>query len=189
MINLLPPADKKQLTAARTNTLLLRYVVLMGAFIVILSIEILAVIFLVSAEKSRNESVIADNTAKTAEYSATKQQADLFRTNLATAKYILGKQVPYTTLIMGLANNLPDGSAVDQLTIDPATFGTSTTLTIKTVSYEKSIEVKNALTNAKINGKPLFTSVSFQSVATSEAASNYPLTALYNVTYSKDILK
>jgi hypothetical protein len=90
---------------------------------------------------------------------------------------------------MGLANNLPDGSAVDQLTIDPATFGTSTTLTIKTVSYEKSIEVKNALTNAKINGKPLFTSVSFQSVATSEAASNYPLTALYNVTYSKDILK
>ncbi len=189
MINLLPPEDRRQLAAARTNTLLLRYSVLLGAFIGILILELVGMFVVVNMGKSQNEATIRDNQTKTATYASVQQQADAFRTNLSTAKYILDKQVPYTTLILTLANNLPSGAVIDRLTLDPATFGTPTTLNVMTTSYSRAIEVKTALQNAKVNGKtPLFSSVSFQSVASTENKTSYPYTAIYNVTYSKAAL-
>lgn len=189
MINLLPPDDKKQLVASRTNSLLLRYSILLGVFVVVLAIEIVGMTFVVDLGKSQNEAVIQENEVKTAGYAATRQKAEAFRSNLATAKYILDKQVPYTTLIFALAGSLPAGAVIDTLSIDPAAFGTPTTLTVNTTSYQKAIDVKNSLQNAKVNDTtPLFTSVSFQSVTASESASNYPYTAVYNITYSKAAL-
>ncbi len=189
MINLLPPDDKKQLVASRTNSLLLRYSILLGVFVAVLAIEIVGMTFVVDLGKSQNEAVIQENEVKTAGYAATRQKAEAFRSNLATAKYILDKQVPYTTLIFALAGNLPAGAVIDTLSIDPAAFGTPTTLTVNTTSYQKAIDVKNSLQNAKVNDTtPLFTSVSFQSVTASESASNYPYTAVYNITYSKAAL-
>jgi Tfp pilus assembly protein PilN len=189
MINLMPFEDRRQLAAARTNTLLLRYVILMGMFIAFLAIEMVAVYFIVSAGKANNELVIQENEAKTVEFTDVKQQATLFRSNLATAKYILGKQVPYTTLMLTLANNLPEGAVLEKLSIDPATFDTPTTLSVKTTSYDRAVQVKTALQNAKVNDVPLFSSVSFQSVSNSEGdKTSHPYTAIYNVTYSKKVL-
>ncbi len=189
MINLLPPDDKKQLNAARTNSLLLRYSVLLGMFVVLLAVEVVGMTFAVDLGKSQNEAVIADNEQKTASYAATKLKAEEFRSNLATAKYILDKQVPYTALIFALAGSLPEGAVINTLSIDPASFGTPTTITVNTTSYQKAIDVKTALQNATVGeSTPLFTSVSFQSVASSESAGSYPFTAIYNITYSKAAL-
>lgn len=190
MINLMSPQDRKELAAARTNTLLLRYVTLLGAFIGLLVLEIGIVYVVIGTDKARNETTIAENTAKTVEYGPTRQQAENFRANLATAKYILDKQVPYTTLILTLANNLPDGAVLESLTVDPASFGTPTTLNIRTTSYQRSIDVKTALQNIKLNDKPLFSSVAFASVTeSSEAGGSYPYTGVYNVTYAKEVLQ
>lgn len=189
MINLLPPDEKRQLVASRTNSLLLRYSILLSVFVAVLAVEIVGMSFVVDLGKSQNETVIQENEAKTASYANIKQQTEAFRSNLATAKYILDKQVPYTTLIFSLANSLPPGATIDVLSIDPAAFGTPTTLTVSTTSYQKAIDVKNSLQNAKVNGTtPLFTSVSFQSVTASESTSNYPFAAVYNITYSKAAL-
>lgn len=190
MINLLPPDDKKQLVAARTNSLLVRYSVLLGVFVAILGLEITGMSFIVDLGKSQNEETIRGNEAKTINYASTKQEAETFRSNLATAKYILDKQVPYTDLIFALANGLPSGAVIDTLAIDPPSFGNPTTLAVKTTSYQKAIDVKTSLQNAKVNGTtPLFTSVSFSSVAASDSTTDpYPFTATYNITYSKAAL-
>lgn len=189
MINLIPHEDRRQLVAARTNTLLLRYVVLMGVFIGFLVIEMAAIYLFVSAGRTNNEAIIQENEAKTIQYNDVKQQATLFQSNLATAKYILGKQVPYTTLMLALANSLPEGAILEKLSIDPATFDTPTTLSVKTTSYDRAIQIKTALQNAKVNNTPLFSSVSFQSVSVSEGdKTGYPYTAIYNITYSKKVL-
>lgn len=189
MINLMPPNDRRQLAAARTNTLLLRYTLLSVFVIALLAVEMVGAYFVVNMSKAHDEQTISDNEQKTASYTAVKQQADAFRSNLATAKYILDRQVSYTTLMMGLANSLPSGAVIDKLSIDPSTFGTPTTLSVKTSSYDRAIEVKTALQNAKINNTPLFTSVSFQSVAEQpDAKGSYPITAVYNLTYSKAVL-
>ena len=189
MINLMPSNDRRQLTAARTNTLLLRYVILMGVFAALLVMELVAVYFIVSIGRANNEQTIRENETKTAQYNDVKQQATLFRSNLATAKYILDKQVPYTALMLALANNLPEGAIMDKLSIDPSTFDTSTTLGIKTISYDRSVQVKNALQNTKVKNIPIFSSVSFQSVSLDDKdTSGYPYIAVYNVVYSKKVL-
>lgn len=191
MINLMPPEERKQLAAARTNSLLMRYVILTGIVIGVLIVEMVAVYFIVSVGQAGNEAIIADNTKKTVQYTGVKNEADEFRSNLSTAKFILGRQVPYTTLMLAIANNLPAGAALDKLVIDPATFGTPTTLNIQTESYSRAIEVKTALQNAKVGDVPIFSSVSFQSVAStdSEQATSLPYNAIYNVTYSKAALE
>jgi hypothetical protein len=188
MINLLPTEDQRQLAAARTNTLLLRYTILLSVFVVVLVMEIFAVYVVVNIGKTQNQNTITENDAKAAGYASIKQQADTFRSNLATAKYILDKQVPYTTLMLALSQNLPSGAVIDKLTIDPATFGTPTSLTVKTTSYDKAIAVKTSLQNAKVGNTPLFTSVSFDSVSSGDMQTQYPFTAIYNVTYSKAAL-
>ena len=190
MINLLPLEDKRQLAAARTNTLLLRYSVLLAIVIVLLVLETAGMYFVLDAGTAQNKATIAENQQKTAAYADTKREADALTANLATAKYILGRQVPYTDLILTIANSLPQGSTLDTLALDPATFDTPTSLTVKITSYGKSIEVKSALQNAKLKGTtPVFSSVSFQSVAANNDTNTpYGFTATYHVTYSKAVL-
>lgn len=190
MINLLPLEEKRQLAAARTNTLLLRYSVLLSVIIVFLALEVVGMYFVVNAGTAQNQATIQDNQQRTATYAGTKQASDSFTANLATAKYILGKQVPYTTLIFSLANSLPEGSVLATLSLDPATFDTPTSITVNTTSYNKAIEVKTALQNIKVNGTtPLFSSVNFESVAaSSDTNTKYGYVAILNVTYSKAVL-
>ena len=51
MINLLPPNQRKELAAARTNTLLLRYVILLGILIGIIIVEIGIVYVILNNDK------------------------------------------------------------------------------------------------------------------------------------------
>ncbi|MBC7764382.1 hypothetical protein H7Y29_01580 [Microbacteriaceae bacterium] len=185
MINLLSPEDRRQLRAARSNNLLLRYTILLGVVILVLLAEMTGVYFMLSADKARNEEIIHENEARTVSYSATKSSATQFKSDLTTAKYILGNQVPYTKLITTIANILPSDAVVDTLSLNPTTFGTPTQLTIHTKSYQSAINVKQFLQKSAI-----FSDVSFQSVAQqTDNPGAFPFTAIYNVTISKDAAK
>ena len=181
----MPRDDRRQLAAARTNTLLLRYTALLGIFVIALVIEIIGVYVVMNIGKTQNEQTISENNAKASSYAIINQEAQTFRANLATSKFVLAKQVPYTTLILSLAHSLPSGSSIGNLNINPETFGTPTTLTVTTQSYESAIRVKTALQNANVNGMPLFTSVSFQSVNSDDSGKS---TAVFDITYSKAVL-
>ena len=154
-----------------------------------LVLEVVGMNFAVDIGTAQNQAVIKENEEKTASYNDVKKQAETFATNLQTAKYILNKQIPYNTLIFTVANTLPSGATIDTLSIDPATFGTPTTMVVRVTSYDKAVEVKAALQNAKVNNTtPLFTSASFLSIVAAEAGAKYPYNATYNVTYSKAAL-
>lgn len=181
MINLLSPDDRRQLSAARTNTLLLRYNILLTLVIGVLIIEMVGIYLVLGLDKARNEAVIQDNESKTLSYSSTKAAAAQFKSDLTTAKYILGNQVPYTSLIVKIANTLPADAVLDTLALNPNTFGTPTQMTIHTKSYQSAIDVKQDLQASR-----LFSDVNFQSVnQDTDTASAHPYTAVYNVTFSK----
>ncbi len=189
VINLLPPEEKRQLVAARSNSLLLRYSVLMLVVVGFLLLEVVGMNFVVDAGTAENNVIIAENKEKTKEYASSQEQAATFASDLKTAQYILNKQVPYTTIIFTLANNLPAGSIIESLSIDPSTFGNPTILTFKTKTPADAIAVKAALQKTVINDAPLFSSVKFESVLTNEAAGTaYPFNATYSVVYSKKVL-
>ena len=189
MINLLSTNDQRQLAAARTNSLILRYILMMSIMIVVLALEMLGVYFLLSSDKARNEAMIIDNQQKASGYNTVTAQANKFRSDLAISKYILDKQAPYSSLILAIAQALPTGAVLDGLSITPANFGVPTSLIVQTDTSETAIRVKTQLQDVMFNNKHIFSDVSFESIsAPGAAAGSTSYRATYRVTYSKDML-
>ena len=98
-------------------------------------------------------------------------------------KTILDQQVSYTRLIKLIADRLPPNVIIEQLNIDPTTFGTPTTLSIRAKGYNDAIALRN-----RLNDSAIFSSVSFQSITLQEKdAGSYPYTSTYSVTFKKGI--
>lgn len=190
MINLLPPEEKKQLAASRSNSLLLRYCFFLAFAVGLLVFELFGMSMVVDAGVADNKAVIDYNQQQTSSYSETKKQATAFTQNLSTAKSILSNQVPYSTILLKLAENLPAGAIVQSVTIDPATFGTTSVLQVKAKSSDIALAVKGNLQKIEIREKtPLFTEVGFQSLGASATANDsYPFTASYAVKFSKAVI-
>jgi len=183
MINLLPYEEKRQLKAARTNTLLIRYNFFLLCTVVFLSAAVGITYVYLTNTKSGAEQLISDNKAKVKSYDAVESQAQLFRTNLATAKQILDSEVTYTKTMLAIAALMPNGTILDKLSLDVQTFGTPTTLSAQAKDYDTALKLKEAFQNS-----PIFSDVNFQSIVSS-TNSSYPLTVNLNVTIKKDAAK
>lgn len=180
MINLLPPEQKKQIRAARSNSLLIRYnILLLGALGFLLIAIFVVYVYLNNIEASAKQ-VITDNRAKVADYSSVQQQAKNFRSNLATAKQILDKEVVYTKVVMEISRLLPAGVVLDTLSLDAKTFGTSTTFAAKAKSYDAALALKDSLQKSSV-----FSNVYFASIS-GDGAGDYPINVNLNVTIKKE---
>jgi Tfp pilus assembly protein PilN len=186
MISLLPPEQKREISAARTNTLLIRYNVLLLGALAFLLLSIGIVYFYLNNAKTNNEKVMSENQAKVANFSTIAEQAQIFRQNLSTAKQILDRQVNYTKVILEIAQLLPGGVVLTNLSLDAATFGSETTLVAQAKSYDQAVALKDSFSQS-----PLFSNVHFQSINTTEGAAGntYPITVTLSVTFKKGAAK
>ncbi|MDX2776564.1 PilN domain-containing protein [Streptomyces caniscabiei] len=184
MINLLPPDEKRQIRAARTNTLLIRYDFLLLGVVAFTAIAIGAVFFYLNNTKATAEATISENRLKASGYAAVEKNATEFRSNLATAKQILDREVTYTKVILDIAHAMPGGTVLESLNLDASTFGTPMTLVAKAKGYNEAIALKDALQKSSI-----FTDVHFESIVVNDADANYPITANLSVTIKKDAAK
>jgi Tfp pilus assembly protein PilN len=183
MINLLPPVEKRELRAGRTNALLIRYNIALIIALVFLFAAIGVVFVYLNNTKATAETTIEDNKAKVAGFAAVQSQATQFRSNLATAKQILDKEVTYTKVILDIAQMLPQGVVLQNLNLDSATFGTETTLVAQAASYDRALALK-----ASMEKSSLFTNVHFASI-TAGGTGSYPLTVNMSVTIKKEAAK
>lgn len=186
MINLLPSEEKRQLRAARTNALLIRYnIALLGAGI-FLGIALTVVYVYLGTAKANSEQIISDNKVKASGYAAVESEANIFRGNLGIAKQILGSEVTYSKVILAIASILPAGTTLDKLSLDSTTFGTPTTLSAQAKSYETALALKDAFQKSA-----LFTDVHFQSIISNTGSQSgaYPFTVNLDVTIKKDAAK
>lgn len=180
MINLLPPETKRQLSAARTNRLLLRYnVMLLAALAFLIAAIAFVYIYLVNAQSSA-EAAIVYNKSKVSGYSAVETEATQFRQTLTTDKQILDNDVAYTKVILAISGVLPRGVVLDTLSLDSKTFGTPTVLTANVKDYSTALRLKTALQSSAI-----FSDVSIQSISSGNNGS-YPITVALSVTIKKD---
>lgn len=184
MINLLPPDAKREIQAARANNLLIRYNLLLVSSSIFLLLAIGVVYVYLNNVKTGAQATISDNQAKVADFTPIKNQADLFRQNLSIAKQILDRQVNYTKVMLEIAAILPSGTILSGLNLDASTFGTETTLVAQAKSYDRALALKDAFSESA-----LFSNVHFQSITSTEGASDYPMTVTLNVTFKKDAAK
>lgn len=187
MINLLSPEERKQIKAARANSILMRYVVMSLIVVVIIVVELISSYFMLVFNQSASRETINDNQSKSSAFSSIKSDAEKYRSNLRVAKYILDTQAPYTDILNAIAKRLPNGASLTGISIDPTTFGTaSVQIQTHVSSYAQAIEVKNSLQETSINKVKVFDSVSLSN-ATHEIGDN-TFQANYTVIYSKKVL-
>ncbi len=182
MINLLPPDAKKELAAGRANRLLLRYLLLfLGLAVVMIGVIALVYWFLQTVNNTEVEKMNASETA-TRQLVAQQQEVDAFKSDLATAKQILDKQIDYSSILVRLAGKVPSGVNITQITLDSATIGTPAKITAESRSERQLIELKNSLANSGY-----FTEVYYDTITRQEG--RYPFTSTLTVTFNQELLR
>lgn len=187
MINLLPDSYKKEIRAARSNVILLRYNFLLLGVAGFLILSGLIVFAVLGAAKGSAQATSESNTSRAAEFASTGLQANEYRENLKTAKKILDNEVIYTDLVFAITNLLPSGIILDGLNLNSKEFGTQTLLSAHAKNYAAVTALKQAFEKSTV-----FSNVHFQSINASEAAGSstgYPIGVSINVTMNKVVKK
>lgn len=183
MINLLPNDDRKELRAARTNAILVRYVFFLLIFIALLIAEMFIAYRMIENTKAESQRVIAENEQRTSSYGGVRAEAEAFRENLSIASTILSRQLNYTKVMTDVARLIPTGVVLDQLVIDPSTFGKPITLSARAKSNQAALDLK-----ASLEQSGMFSDVNFQTLSSKpDNASDYPYTATLNAVFNPGV--
>lgn len=180
MINLLPPEEKRQILAARSNTLLWRYCVVSLLLAVLLLAFVVTIYFLLASAKSTAEQKIADNERRMAEYAPVEKQAAEFKSNLATAKTILGKEGRYGKAAVAIASVVPSGIVLQSLQLDATTIAKPMRLTAMAKTEHDALRLKTSFEQSK-----LFKDVYLESIqlpTPNQTSGSYPVTINFNAT-------
>lgn len=182
MINLLPLQNKRQLAAARTNTVLAHYFLL-----TILALLLLAVVFGYGVVTTLEQKAVADLQKSEADQAAlqfatTRQLAADFTKDLAVAKTILGGDVRFSKIITDIAQVIPAGVILSDLSLDAVTQQNSPiTINARAKSYEQAVDLKNSLEKSDV-----FENVSLVSATKSlEEGGGYSIVVSVSAQFSK----
>jgi hypothetical protein len=185
MINLLPEQEKRDVYAARTNVILLRYNLVTVAAIFVIAAFCLA--FYVTLYNNQQEAVaeIHDNNQHSASLSSVKTAANDYRSNLTLAKTILNNSLSYTDVIIAITKLLPDGVVLDSLSLSSISFTQQTTFSAHTTSYATAEQLKQSFQSSKI-----FSNVYFQTLGTSSGSGGisgkYPVSVSLTATLNNN---
>ena len=183
MINLLPADHRRQLRAARANTLLVRYVVITIILIMLLLAMVAAMYQLLQSQKSAAEAHIAENQAKTTAYQEVRTQADALNTSLSTARTALDGSLSYSLALTRLAKILPDNTSLTSINLTSASFGAPIKLSFPVATESQALAIRDAFIASPYVAPG---SVSFGTLSTAaDGNSGYVLEI--NVTLKKEI--
>lgn len=188
MINLLPPENRRQIHAMKQNSLLIRYVIATAiTLLIVIAIHVGTFVLLKTAESS-NKSASSENQARVNQFADTQKAAQEYSTNLAIAKEIFSKRVPYTDAIINLASMLPPGVVLDNVTLDQSVVDQPGTLTARAKSYDAGLALKDTFNRSDIAKDVSIASVSNDQTAEG-APSDYPFSVTLNITFTDKLLR
>lgn len=184
MINLMPADLKKELRAARTNVILMRYIIVVCASAAFLAFVLWGAFFLLTQIQSSAKQLIEANDTKAAVYSETKTQVDSLSASLGEAKGILDREILYSNVLVNIAQQMPAGTVMDKITLDATSFsGTPLTLKVYAKTSADAVTLRDRFQNSSF-----FSNVSFQSVSdTNGGIEGYPVSATLTLTLNRSI--
>lgn len=179
MINLLPDDTKKQLRAARTNTILIRYIMTVISAALFLGLVIFGSYYIMNDSKNVAESAITGVKINNSSYSPITTKSNTFISDLSVAKKILAKQISYSSIIKNLINALPTGVILESpFSISNNNMNMPITLKADAKLSSDEVSLKNNLQSSST-----FSNYSLQSVnSNSDATSNYPYVITFSIT-------
>lgn len=184
MINLMPDEAKQELRAARTNTLLIRYMAVIVMAFAFLVMILGGSYYLLDQTRQSSLTLIDANDTKAAVYSSTQQQVTALSSQLAGAKSILNQEILYSNVLVNFAQQMPGGTVIDEITLNNASFaGTPLTLKVFAKSTSDAVALRD-----RFQKSPYFTQVSFQNISDSaQSIEGYPVSATMTLTLNRSI--
>ena len=181
MINLLPPKLQKEIRAARSNTLLLRYVILLVAALGFLLIALVATYLSLSTTATQADATKKENEQKATGFTETQAAASKLRGDLATAKTLFEGETRYSLALVRLSNLLPEGAALDSLQLSPSSFTESMALTVRIRNQQTAEALQNNFMSS-----PYVSNVSLGRITTT-GSPNFPYSAEISFTLNRSI--
>lgn len=165
MINLLSSETKTQLQAARRNVVFRRHLFLIG--FVLLAVGAVYSYGFWRASEERQVATESNNTAlqNLQAFAETKKTAEQYRSDLATAKQILGSEFMFSEFLIDTASILPPNTILGNLTMTTKQAASRTraagaiSLQARAKSYDDALKLKESLESSE-----LFTDVKITSI-------------------------
>lgn len=186
MINLIPPAVKKQFLFARRNTFLVRYAVGAGiGFLIVVAVIVAGYLFLRQEISSYNDSIA---TAE-AELAADKEKETIARVNeisssLKLVVNVLGEEVLFSELLRQVGAAMPSGTVLQNLSLSSELSG-AIDLQAGAVDYTSASQVQLNLQDPE---NRIFDTADLVSISCDDGAddSQYPCTVVLRAQFTKD---
>lgn len=183
MINLMPDTAKQQLRAARTNTILFRYILVILGSALFLALIAWGAFFLLSQIKDTSQRLIDANDSKTAVFDQTKAQIESLSADLNEVKGILDQEILYSKVMVNIAQQMPANTVLDKLTLDADSFsGKPITLKAYGKSNEDIVQLRN-----RFQSSSHFRNVNFQNVTENDGIAGYPVSVTMTLTLNRSI--
>ncbi len=182
MINLLPPATRRELRAGRSNSLLLRYTILLAMALVFLAIAIGITYVYLSSLGAQADATRQDNEQRAAGYAQAQTDATQLRGELSTAKTILDKNISYSLMLTRFSSILPPGTAVGGITLSEASFSQPTSMQVLIRGEQEALALSTSLTSS-----PYLTGAVMGRVSTNPSNSSYPYSVEVTFTFNRSI--
>jgi len=184
MINLLPIDKKAEIRAARTNLILVRYIVilLLATGFVLGSIYVTYTVL--GFTKTSSEQTIASNDLRADVYSSTKSQVDALSASLAETKVLLDQEVRYSKVFVNIAQLMPAGTVFGKLALTDNSFaGTPTQAKVYAKTSADAVSLRQ-----NFERSPMFSGVSFQTIVESGGGiEGYPVSVDMTFTLTKAV--
>lgn len=188
MINLLPIDQYKELHAARHNVLLFRLFIAAAVCLTGVLFMIVSTYLLITAQEKTALAAKQAAQQQLGKYAEVEKDTKDFQKNLQTAQQILDQSVSYRTMLINIAQTLPQDATISSLQLSPETVGATANLDISTTSYERAVQLKDILNQSAIAENVSISGITAAPDDSSAPASKYPISVQMNVTFTKDLL-
>lgn len=186
MINLLPNEAKQSIRAARTNTLLLKYIIFIGFAAAFLALSCVTSYLQLNKIKNIAENAITGFIAKNSSYSPISSKADKLKADLITAKSILDNQISYSAILTGITSSLPADTALESpLSINSSSIGAPMTLIVHSKLSTDEAKLKENLSKSS-----LFSNYKLNNVTNNpDSSTDYPIIINFSITINKAVAR
>jgi len=181
MINLLANDRKLEISAARTNIVIVRYTAIVLLAVLFITGVMALSYSLLSTTMASADSRIATNDVKADIYSDTKKQVDTLSAQLNDSKTILNQEIRYSKVLVKIAQLMPKGTILDSLDLSAAAFS-GTPVTIK--AYARSAS-EASLLQSQFQSSPLFSQVVLQGTVSSGGIDGYPVVVSMTISLNR----
>lgn len=177
MINLLPDDMKAQLSAARVNVVLTRYIiVIILAFLFLVLIQAGAY-YLLDQSRQSAEQLIEANNIKADVFGETKAELENLNSSLAATKPILDQEIFYSKVLPRIAQMMPAGTVVQEISLTADAFNNPITVQVYAKTTENAVSLRDRFQQSN-----LFSSVTFEAISGSGGIDGYPVNATVTLT-------